>query len=206
MIVPSVGLPPGAPSVALHVALLLTNQFTPAAPPPATVAVHSSDMPAATVWDCWPPDVHAMELMAAAGRMIMVAVPVRLVCTCATAVMVTTLLVGTFFGAVYSPFVSIVPTVELPLGTVFTCQFTSVLLRFEIVAVHCTVPFTFTEELAQEATMVGAAAGVPPPQETRTSDVESSVNPRMKRFTEVPPWDGVLNVARTGAQSRRTFT
>ena len=84
-----------------------------------------------------------------------------------------------------------VPTVELPLGIVLTCQFTRVLLRFAMLAVHCTVPFTFTEALAQEAAIVGTTAGAPPPpQETRTSEVESNVNTRAKRFTEVPPWDG----------------
>jgi hypothetical protein len=78
------------------------------------------------------------------------------------AVMVTMplLVVGTTAGAVYRPFVSIVPTVELPLFMEFTCQVATVLLKFEIVAVHCEVAFAFIEVLAQTTVIAGTAAVV----------------------------------------------
>ena len=101
--------------------------------------------------------------MAVGCWIVIVAVAVRLVCAWAAAVIVTTLLVGTVAGAVYKPFLSIVP-VPVPL----TCQFTKVLLRFEMLAVHCTCPFTVTVEAAQEADIVGVVDVVvvlPPPQE-----------------------------------------
>ena len=57
-----------------------------------------------------------------------------------------------------------------------TSQLTSVLLRFRIVAVHCTVPFTVTEVAAQEAVIVGVGGGVLelPPQEFRTNSAGRS--------------------------------
>ena len=44
-------------------------------------------------------------------------------------------------GAVYSPEVEIVPTVELPPGAPFTCQLTDVLDVPETDAVNCFVAF-----------------------------------------------------------------
>src|SRR6266853_2657354 len=106
------------------------------------------------------------------------ALAVRVVCAWAIAVMVTILFgVGTAVGAVYKPFVSIFPTVVLPPAMLLTCQLTSVLLRFVIVAVHCTVPFTVTKVAAQEAVIVGVAGGVvelPPPQEFRANNAGMS--------------------------------
>ena len=67
-----------------------------------------------------------------------------------------------------------VPTAGLPLVTPFTSQVTNVLLKFNMVPVHCTVPFTFTEELAQAAVMLGAAA-VLEPQEFKTSSAGTSM-------------------------------
>jgi hypothetical protein len=52
-----------------------------------------------------------------------------------------------------------------------------VLLRLRMVAVHCTVPFTATEDAAQEAVIVGVAtAGVldPLPQELRANSTGRS--------------------------------
>ncbi len=88
--------------------------------------------------------------MAVAAVIVIVVVVVSVACAWAAAVIVTTLLVGTVDGAVYSPLLSIVP-VPLPA----TDQVTKVLLRLVIVAVHCTCPPTVTEDAAQEATMVG---------------------------------------------------
>ena len=62
---------------------------------------------------------------------MIVAVPVKVDCAWAVAVIVTTLLVGTVAGAVYTPLLLIVP-LPVPL----TCQFANVLLKFEMVAVH----------------------------------------------------------------------
>ena len=128
------------PSVELQVALLLINQSTAMVPPPETVGVQTSDLPEAAVCDASKvtESTQVTALMTAGGRMVMLAVAVRLVCAWATAVMVTTplLVVGTTAGAVYRPFASIVPTVELPLAMVLTCQFATVLLKFEMVAVH----------------------------------------------------------------------
>ena len=76
--------------------------------------------------------------MAVAGRIVIVAVAVKVVCAWATAVIVTTLPAeGDVTGAVYRPFVFIVPSVELPPATgvpvpTLTSQFTKVLLRFAI--------------------------------------------------------------------------
>ena len=70
------------------------------------------------------------------GPRISGAVAVRVVCAWATAVMVTTLLVGTAFGAVYRPFASMVPKVELPPATPPACQLTKVLLKLRMLAVH----------------------------------------------------------------------
>src|ERR1700687_3981197 len=108
--------------------------------------------------------------MAVAALIWMVAVAVKEVCAWAIAVMVTMLLVGTVCGAVYKPFASIVPKVEFPPATPPACQFTRVLLRFRMLWVHCTVPFTTTEVAAHEIVKVGVAAVVLlPPQEFKAS-------------------------------------
>jgi hypothetical protein len=160
------------PSVELHVGLLLTYQNTEILPPPETVGVQTSELPAATVCDGRPCEFkHVIALIAAGGRIVMVVVATRLVCAWASAVMVTIplLVVGTIAGAVYRPFVSIVPTVELPLVMVLTSQVATVLLRFAMDAVHCEVAFAFMEVLAQLIEIVGTAAGVLAPQEFKTS-------------------------------------
>ena len=56
-----------------------------------------------------------------------------------TAVTVTVLVVGMVAGGVYTPPDEIVPTVLLPPGTVFTSQFTAVLVALVTVAVKVTV-------------------------------------------------------------------
>jgi hypothetical protein len=161
--------------VELQVALLLINQSTAMVPPPETVGVQTSDLPEAAVCDACKlvASTHVTALMTAGGRMVMFAVAVRLVCAWATAVMVTTplLVVGTVAGAVYRPFASIVPTVELPLAMVLTCQFATVLLKFEMVAVHCEVPLAFIEVLEQTTEIAGTAAVVVlDPQEFRSNN------------------------------------
>ena len=67
-----------------------------------------------------------------------------------------------------------VPKVELPFFTPPASKSYNVLLRLVIVAVHCDVAFTITEEGVQETDIVGVGGGVlvlPPPQEFRTSSV-----------------------------------
>jgi hypothetical protein len=61
------------------------------------------------------------------------------VSACETAATVTDAGLGTAEGAVYSPEVEIVPTVELPPATPFTCQVTAVLEVPVTVAVNCCV-------------------------------------------------------------------
>ena len=122
-----------------------------------------------------------MALIFAAGRIVMLTVDVRLVIAWATAVIVTILLgVGGVAGAVYRPFVSIMPTVELPLVVPLTCHVTSVLLRFDMTAVHCDCAFAFTEVTAQLAEIVGTAAGVFEPHEFKTSSAGSSAKTKIK--------------------------
>jgi hypothetical protein len=58
---------------------------------------------------------------------------------CDTAVTVTVAGLGTAEGAVYSPEEVIVPTVEFPPVTPFTCQVTAVLEVPVTVAVNCCV-------------------------------------------------------------------
>ena len=70
-------------------------------------------------------------VIAVAATIVTFAVAVNVDCTCEVAVIVTTLLVGTVAGAVYSP-----PVVIEPLPVPLTDQFTSVLLAFNTVAVH----------------------------------------------------------------------
>jgi hypothetical protein len=70
-------------------------------------------------------------LIATAFWRVKLSVAVKVDCTCDTAVIVTTLLVGTVAGAVYKP-----PLLIDPLPVPLTDQFTSVLLTFKTVAVH----------------------------------------------------------------------
>jgi hypothetical protein len=70
---------------------------------------------------------------------VAVADPDFVVSACDTAVTVTVAGLGTTEGAVYSPAVEIVPTVEFPPATPFTCQVTAVLEVPVTVAVNCCV-------------------------------------------------------------------
>ena len=78
-------------------------------------------------------------VIAVAATMVKLAVAVRVDCTWEVAVIVTTLVLGTVAGAVYSP-----PLVIEPLVVPLTDQFTRVLLALRTVAVHCAVPRTVT--------------------------------------------------------------
>jgi len=79
-------------------------------------------------------------VIAVACWMVTLAVAVNVDCACDVAVMVTTLFVGTVAGAVYRPLEVSIEPVPVPV----TDQFTSVLLAFRTVAVHCAVPSTVT--------------------------------------------------------------
>ena len=121
---------------------------------------------------------------------VTLAVAVRLVWAWAIAVMVTMLAEGTVCGAVYKPFVSMVPKVELPPATPPACQLTSVLLRFVMVAVHCVCPLTVSVEVAQEAVIVGVVVVVlelPPPQEFRANSAGRSAKISSRRC-HLAPW------------------
>ena len=116
--------------------------------------------------------------MAVAGTRVMVWVAVSVDWACEVAVIVTTLLVGTVAGAVYNP-----PAVMAPVPVPLTDQFTSVLLRFRTVAVHCEVPRTVTLAGTQETVMVGVVAVVeePLPQELRIAGAAISATNQTKR-------------------------
>ena len=118
---PVAGVPPVVP---------LTCQKTGIVVLAEDVAVQERDEPEVTFkLGVFVESRHVIALMAVAGRIVIVAVAVKDVCACATAVMVTTLLVGTVCGAVYLPLVSIVPKVAFPPATPPACQLTRVLLR-----------------------------------------------------------------------------
>ena len=174
--------------VALPPVMVLTCQMTGIVVFEEDVAVQASDAPEATVRvEVWVESRQVTALMAMAAEItIVAAVVVRVVCAWAIAVMVILLRLGTVVGAVYRPFASIVPKVELPPATPPACQLTSVLLRFEIVAVHCVCPLTVSEALAQEAVIVGVAVVVlePLPQEFRANSAGRSGNVRSRRCHE----------------------
>jgi hypothetical protein len=65
----------------------------------------------------------------------------------ATAVIVTAFGVGTTFGPVYRPLVSIVPMVEFPPATPFTCHVTAVFVENVTEAVNCWVVAAATKAL-----------------------------------------------------------
>jgi len=68
-----------------------------------------------------------------------------------------------------------------------TCHVTSVLLRFEMAAVHCDCAFAFTEVFVQLSEMVGTAAGVLEPHEFNTSSAGSSAN-RSRKYCQRVFW------------------
>jgi len=104
-------------------------------------------------------------VIAVAATMVKLAVAVRVDCTWEVAVIVTTLVLGTVAGAVYSP-----PLVIEPFAVPLTDQFTRVLLAFKTFAVHCAVPSTVTLVGTQETVIVGVTAAVGVlPQELRVS-------------------------------------
>src|ERR1700730_16113922 len=110
--------------VELPPVMVLTCQFTAEIGfPPESVAVQANPMPEATVkFDVCVEPVQTIALMAVAALIVIPeALAVCVVCAWAIAVMVTILSgVGTTVGAVYKPFASIFPTVELPPATLLT--------------------------------------------------------------------------------------
>src|SRR5579864_1388113 len=178
---PSAAVPPGLP---------FTCQNTGIGVLAEDVAVQAREFPEVTFkFAVCVESRQIIELMAVAALIWMVAVAVSVVWAWATAVIVTTLLgVGCVVGAVYKPFVSIVPKVALPPATgvpepLLTSHVTRVLLRFRMFCVHCTVPFTTTEAAAQETVNEGAA-GVepePPPHEARANRAGRSAKIRNRR-------------------------
>ena len=168
--------------------MVLTSQNTEIGFPPASAAVQANAFPEVTVrLGVVVEPEQSMALMAVAALIvILAAVVVRVVCAWAIAVMVTILrlLAGTVAGAVYRPFVLMVPKVELPPATPPASQVTRVLLRFVMVAVHCVCPFTVSEEAAQEADIAGVAGGVvelPLPQEFKAKSAGRSAKSKNRR-------------------------
>ena len=127
-------------------------------------------------------------LIAVGCTSVMFCVAVKLDCACEVAVIVTTLFVGTAAGPVYSPPLEIDP-VEVP----DTDQFTSVLLRFVTVAVHCEVPSTLTLVGKHEIAIVGVVVVVAAlfPQELRIAGTPISAKKkrsRSQRTLSRPKW------------------
>jgi hypothetical protein len=120
-------------------------------PPPVTLLTCQVTLvfvvPVTVAPNClvWPPDSEtAVGLMVvltetAAVAMLMVALAVFVVSAALMAVTVTEPPVGADDGAVYKPAVEIVPTVELPPVTPFTCQLAAVLVEPDTVALNCWV-------------------------------------------------------------------
>jgi hypothetical protein len=112
-----------------------------------------------------------------AASRVKLSVAVKVDCTCEVAVIVTTLLVGTAEGAVYSPLVVPIDPLPVPL----TDQFTSVLLKFVTVAVHCEVPRTVTSVGSHDTVIVGVVVVELDPQELTMASVAISPAKRRKR-------------------------
>src|SRR4051812_38802284 len=85
------------------------------------------------------------------------------------AVMVTLAGLGMTTGAVYSPVLSIVPTVVLPPFTPLTCHVTFVSLVFATMAVNCCCAPSCTFAVAGEiVTVGGGGVGLPPPPQAES--------------------------------------
>jgi hypothetical protein len=91
---------------------------------------------------------------------VTVELPDAVVSATLVALTVTEAGLGGVAGAVYSPLVEIVPTVEFPPVTPFTDQVTPVLVVFVTVAVNCWAPEVWTEALAGETETDTAAITV----------------------------------------------
>ena len=123
--------------------VLLTVQLTGTAAPPVAVAEQSRLLPEDTtngkVCVSVMGSTQVIAAIAVAASIVMLAVPFVVLSAWETALMVTTLFVGTVEGAVYKPagvlgLFRIDP--KLPVPVPLTDQVTRVLLRFNTVAVH----------------------------------------------------------------------
>jgi hypothetical protein len=150
--------------------VFVTVQVTGTVAPPEVKAEQFSALPDETVVaDCAVVgSTQVTVLIEVAATIVTAWVPVKLLCACAVAVMVTAPLavVGTVAGAVYNP-----AEVIEPLPVPLTDQFTSVLLKFKTVAVHCEVPSTVTSTGVQETVIVGVVVVLAlEPQEFSNAD------------------------------------
>src|SRR5256885_16377164 len=128
---PLVVLPPATPSTS-HVTLVLLL--------PVTDGVNVIVWPGVN-----PPRFGAIVTETlGAGVMVTLAVSDFVLSATEVAFTVTGFDAGTVVGAVKSPVPLIVPVVELPPVTLFTCQVTAVLDVFATVAVNCWVKPTWT--------------------------------------------------------------
>jgi hypothetical protein len=128
-------------------------------------------------------------VIAVAATMVRLAVAVSVDCTWEVAVIVTMLVLGTVAGAVYSPLVLSIDPLPVPP----TDQFTSVLLAFRTVAVHCAVPRTITSAPVpwvgtHEAVMDGVTAVLAVlPQELKIAGTAISATKKKTRSQRTLP-------------------
>jgi hypothetical protein len=128
-------------------------------------------------------------VIAVAATMVRLAVAVSVDCTWEVAVIVTTFVLGTVAGAVYSPLVLSIEPLPVPP----TDQFTSVLLALRTVAVHCAVPRTVTSAPVpcvgtHEAVMDGVTSVLALlPQELRIAVAAISVTKKKTRSQRTLP-------------------
>src|SRR5580704_4430676 len=125
------------------------------------------------------------------------------------AAMVTTLFVGTVAGAVYRPLEVSIEPVPVPV----TDQFTSVLLAFKTVAVHCAVPNTVTFDPVpwvetQVAVMEGVTAVEAEPHELRIAKAAVSTKQKRRRSQRTlsrPQWKFGSNTRNPPARTPLNF-
>ena len=106
-----------------------------------------------------PPEPPALAELAA-GFTVTCAVPVRLELAAEIAVTVTVAGEGTTAGAMYCPEDEIVPTVEFPPVTPFTCQLTAVFVEFMTVAMNICVPVPATTAAVPGVTLTVMAGTI----------------------------------------------
>src|SRR5690348_14467013 len=159
----------------------LTLQLTALFELPVTVivGVNCCVAPAATV------ALGGESVIVTAGAVsVTTARAVLVVSACAITVMVIDVLLGRTFGALYNPFVSIVPLMLSPPVAPFTCQVTAVLVDPVTVAVNCCVAPPATLALVGEMVMETPVLGVLflPPHEDQISVAKMTT--KRTRFIE----------------------
>jgi hypothetical protein len=169
-----VGTPPGAtkrPEVEIYPLAWLppvtpfTCQVTAVLGTPFTVAVNCCVVKMATLTGLGV----TTTLTAVCCPIVTEAEPESAAFAAETAVTVTVAGLGIVPGALYNPFVLIVPTVALPPVAPFTCQVTAVFVLPVTAAMNCLLALGLTvAEAGVTVTVIGGGGGAfPPPQEQR---------------------------------------